>query len=274
MSPRIIDQLEIISRELTKYTCQLFIDKEGKKEYPVPFGSAVLFAHNKNHYLISCAHVLIDQDSNPPYFFKSKNEISTIGGENLFTRLSKLTKRINDKYDFSIVKLSNKTIQNLMQTGHKFLDESDILTGYEPTANDYAMCIGYPANRTNVNVKTKTIEMKGLKYVSKFLKSDFTKSGFNPKFHFVIKYSINNFINNNTKTKSRGPKPVGLSGGGVWAIITNENKQRLIKLVGILTEYMEEHSILVSTRIDLIIESIRQKFDPSLKNKGVLVDII
>ena len=274
MPSTIIDQLENIAGQLTKCTCQLFVDKDGKEEYPQPLGTAILFAQNNSHYLISCAHVLVDHESNPPYIFKSKNEISTIGGEYLSTGLTKSSSRFQDKYDFTIVKLDNETIQNFMQIGKNFLFESDILTGYRLHEKDYAMCIGYPANRTKVNVRSKMIEMKGLKYISKFLKYDLAKYGFNPDFHLVIKYSINNFINNKKKTVSKGPKPDGLSGGGVWAIITNPNKTKSIKLVGLLTEYRQEHSAVIATRIDLIIDAMKQRFDPKLQNNGIKINIL
>jgi hypothetical protein len=266
--------LETIASKLTKYTCQLFIDKVGKKEYSQPFGSGTLFTHNKNYYLLSCAHVLADQKPGSTYIFKSKNEISTIGGENLFTRLPKSNNRDDDKYDFAIVKLNKETTKAFINRGHKFLDEADILTGYKPDVKDLAMCIGYPANRTKVNTQLKTVELMGLKYISQFKILDLTKFGCNPNFHLFVKYSINNFINRTDKLKARGPKPAGLSGGGVWAIIKNDKNEIDVRLVGILTEYSEKHSVLISTRIDLLIDSIRQKFDPTLINKGVKISIL
>jgi len=267
------NKIEIIAGELTKYTCQLFIDKEGKKEYFQPFGSGVLFTHNNNYYLLSCAHVLLDDKQSLPYILKSKNEISTIGGEYLTSGLPESNKRKDDKYDFSIVKLNGETIENFINSGHKFLDESFVLTGYEPKEKDLAMCIGYPASRTKVNVQQKTISSKGLKYISRFLKYDLSKDGFDSRIHLLVKYSINNFFNSFSKTVSRGPKPAGLSGGGLWSIFINKKEMVSIKLVGILTEYSENHSVLISTRIDLLIDCIKQNFDPTLVNNGIKVTI-
>lgn len=258
------EEIKNISVDLIKYTCELFIVKKKKKEYFQSIGNAVLFTQNNYYYLLSCAHVLGDQFQNHPFIFKSKNETSTIGGEYIYSSLPLSNNREDDKFDIAVVKLNNESTEDLLTKGHKFLTQSLIFSGYVADKNDLAFCFGYPANKTNVNTQAKTVDSKGLKFLTSFITHDFSKLGFNHQFHFFVKYAINNFTTANSKSKSRGPRPAGLSGGALWTLITNEHNELTPRLIGILTEYSEKHSALIATNIDLFIDFIRRKFDLTL----------
>jgi hypothetical protein len=95
-----------------------------------------------------------------------------------------------------------------------------------------------------------------------------SKLAFYPDYHLFGKYSINDFKNRKIDTlRTRGPRPSGLSGSGLWVLKKNLYFQEAPKLVGILTEYNENYSVIFSARIEFFIEVLRQKIDSTIGNK-------
>ena len=70
------------------------------------------------------------------------------------------------------------------------------------------------------------------------------------------------------------PQPHGISGSGLWLLIGDPESELYPILIGILSEYHENKAILISTKIDLFIDLLKQKFDSSIQNDGVSVELI
>src|SRR5260221_14749909 len=98
MSANVItESFLLVAQYLSKSTCQLFSIKKDKKEYIVPFGTGILFSHNKNFYLLSCAHVLIDGEPGTPFIFNGGTETLSIGGEYVSSKPEKGNNRNTDR---------------------------------------------------------------------------------------------------------------------------------------------------------------------------------
>ena len=273
------DILENTILSLTEHirlsTCQLFINKKPNSKEFMSHGCGVLLAHGDKFFLLSSAHVFDESPLGVPFIFKSSNETISIGGRQFTSTIPEYKTRADDKLDIIVFDLNKDSINALLNTGYKFITLNYIESGFQYNANDYAIIMGYPSSRAKINPTQKTIDRGGMHYVSNFVNHDLSQLGFNPDYHLVAKYPIKNFKHKTADSlRIRGPQPLGLSGSGLWVLKKNRYFQEEPKLVGILTEYNENRSVVISTRIDFFVEVLRQKFDPYIVNKGIKVEYI
>lgn len=96
---------------------------------------------------------------------------------------------------------------------------------------------------------------------------------FTNNFHVIAKYSKNTTKNFLTHSQSKGPSPRGMSGSGIW-LITDRHTSVKAQLVGILSEYHNNRSLLIGSKIDLYIDLIKQVADPSIPNNGLKIKLL
>lgn len=77
--------------------------------------------------------------------------------------------------------------------------------------------------------------------------------------NYLVDFHINKLYNFINDCKQTAPRPRGNSGMGIW--YWNGSKSYLI---GIMTGYNNEEAVFIGTRIDLVTELIRQRFDNSI----------
>lgn len=251
-----------------KSTCQLYQWIDEKKEKFIANGCVILFEHNSSLYCFSVAHVLADHHLGKTFFLLQDKTAVTVGGESFFSLPLSSNKRTDDSLDIAMVKLNTPVADRLRQNGHSFLTLEQIMTIPNLGKGDIVLIAGYPASKTKIDSKTKSLLFKPLilrtvPYLRKLNNTNFTRG-----FHHIVEYPISSFRETSTGQRMRAPKPYGISGSGLW-LTTNGYP----KLIGILSEYHETNAILISTKIDLFLDLLRQKFDPTLQHEGIKLDL-
>ncbi len=254
-------------------TCQFFVIKKNTRELPVANGCGILFEHNGKYYCLSNAHVIADAKMGKTFLLIDNNKIMTLGGQYYFTRMPSSNRRSDDPFDIGIVKLHEENIQPLKDRGYSFIKISEISTGHKLSKKEILWIAGFPGSKTTIDNKNKIV--KGIPLLVRtipFLK-ELKSPSFPSTFHFIAKYPINKLRNSLTGQIQKAPKPQGISGSGLW-LFDPTTEPYEVKLIGILSEYLENRALVVSSKIDLFIDIIRQKFDPSIPNFGVSVVLL
>ena len=168
---------EAIKRSLLA-TCQFLIIKKGTVEFPEPNGCGVLFEYNNKYYCLSNAHVLGDEKFGKTFILSVNNEKIILGGQSFSTQLPTSGSRNDDPFDIALIKLSDATIDKLLQVGYHFINFTEIKTGYNLTADDVVFIVGFPGNKTKIDNINKKV--KGEPFLSRTIPflADLSKIGF------------------------------------------------------------------------------------------------
>ena len=255
-------------------TCQLYQKVNDYSDLFVANGCAVLFEFNSNYYCFSNAHVLADNQLGKTFLLLKDNMTATVGGQIFYTRLPSSKKRIDDTLDIAVVKLNPKIAEFLKENGQHFLSYNHILTGLTLLKNQVLLLAGYPASKTKIDFKTNGLKFNPLvARTIPFLK-DLKKASFPKEFHHMVEFPIKSFKETSTGARMTAPQPYGISGSGLWLFTQDRDLKIHPILVGILSEYHENRAILISTKIDLFIDLLKQKFDNTIINDGVQIELM
>ena len=255
-------------------TAQLFNTKPRTTEFPVPNGCCVLLKYNQKYYCLSNAHVLADRNLGETYFiFKGKTK-SNVGGQFFNSKPPEGQGRDKDLFDMAIVQLSQEIAYSLLGNGKVFLDIDMIRTGKILKPGDEIFFAGYPASKTKVKVTGgKVVSSRPFYFQTSVTHSKNVEETFDPRFHIIAKYSLGKLRTLFDRMLQRGPHPQGMSGSGIWGI-EQVGEDQVPYLIGIFSEYDQNRSLLIGTKIDLFIDLIRQTFDSSIPNKGIRIDLL
>jgi hypothetical protein len=258
-NPRRIEAISTAHYAL-KSTCQLYQWLNRDNELFVANGCVVLFEHNSLYYCFSNAHVLADSQLGKTFFLLRDGTAMTVGGQLFHSMPIASEKRIDDYLDIAIVSLNPNVVQRLLE---------DIYTLNELSTGDILLIAGYPASKTKIDYSEKRLKFNPLiartvPYLRKFNDGNFIK-----RLHHIVEFPIKSFKETSTRQKMRAPHPDGISGSGLWLCRQGTNPV----LIGILSEYYQKYSILISTKVDLFIDLIKHNFDPSLHHDGVKVEL-
>lgn len=263
-----------LARKIAKSTCKLYIYQPGKIRVPQSHGTLVLFEFNDNYYCVSNAHVLADENFGKAFVINSAAKSMTISGQFYSTKLPVNGKREDDVFDISIVKLADDAVKWLKDSGYVFLSINNIKTGFIPSKEDALLIVGYPASKTKTNTQSRSIITSPLYFFTSPNLKDLSNFNFSKDYHVIVNYQRKKILNPRTTKIETGPLPYGMSGGGVWYIQKNKNSKYDAFLVGIMFEYLLKKSSIVSTKIDLFIDIIKKKIDPTIPNHGIRVSIV
>jgi len=249
------------------------------------YATGVLVEIDKNYFIFTAAHVT-DAAENHIYIIPSKNDAIRLGGEWVFNALLNGEKRDDDKCDVAVFKINDENGIVMTQRIYRFLSYSDIHINHElktgvqindeyPNGPGYLM-IGFPVSSNwNRNTKYKeTFESKPLVHPVSLASEDiYEKLKYNTYQNIIINYDRKGVFDYATqKHIPIGPKPNGMSGGGLW-YISAQNNGAVKKLVGILNTCPTTYkNVIVATRIDVFTEIIRQKLGLKIE-KTRLFDI-
>lgn len=280
-NPQDQPQLVDLARKIAKNTCQLFIYGLDTRQIPQSHGCCVLFYYNQRHYALSNAHVLGDEymgtafvltnKSNNPSGGKTKT--TTLGGQHYYTKMPASGKREDDIIDMCLVNLTDETVIDLKERGYIFVDLDSIKTDYNPAENDGLLVVGYPATKTRVDSYLKKIIAKPF-YLLTTPSTKKANTKFDMDYHVIARYVRKKIFDPTSLKSNTGPLPYGISGSGLWYLERNHTGNYTPYLISILSEYDSLKGVMVGTKIDLFIDLIKQKFDPSISNGKIGVRII
>lgn len=272
-TPKQIADTKAIEIELTA-TCQLYQrKKEGSDEF-IANGCAILFEYNFNYYCFSNAHVLSDSQLGKTFFLGDDGTAVTVGGQIFYTRLPKSQRRADDPLDIAIVKLLLKVADFLRENGQRFLTSSQVQTGVSLLKNQILMIAGYPASKTKVDLITNRLKFNPLLVRTIPFLKDLRNINFPKEFHHTVQFPIRAFKESKTGERWQAAKPAGISGSGLWLLKGVSDTVYHPILVGIISEYHKNRSIIISTKVDLYIDLLKQKFDSSIQNDGVQIELL
>lgn|GEM_PF-5408217 len=247
---------------ITKSICQLFTLKPGTKYVVRPVGSSVLLGHNEIFYCVTNAHILDHINFNKIFAMIGNGNNCSIGGELRSTAPPDKGDRKDDIYDITIVKLDEQTVTTLKSAGYVFLHIDDIHSAYQAGPFNKLLFLGYPISKTKFDYPGNKIILSPIKFLGNPITKEYRSLPFNLATHIMVKYERKNLMDENSNFIT-GPVPRGLSGSGIWEIGYSGDKC-IVQLVGILTEYNDNRSILIGTKIGLVIGAIKGLFDPSI----------
>lgn len=256
-----------------KATCQLYQwVKEGSQRFKAN-GCTVLFEHNASYYCFSNAHVLADMHLGKTFFLLKDGTTMTVGGELFYSLPVSSEERNDDFLDIAIVKLNYNVADLLIKNGQVFLKINDIRTLPELSIDNILLIAGYPASKTKIDTKQNRLKFNPLILKTKPYLRNLSEDNFVKGFHHIVEFPISSFEETSTRQRMRAPKPHGISGSGLWLFPNGFAQDKKPVLIGILCEYHENSAIIVSTKIDLYIDLVRQRFDASIPNNGIGVDL-
>jgi hypothetical protein len=264
-------QLEA-AKDVYKSTCHFLVVKDGN---PHPHGSGVFIEIDGSKFLITAAHV-VDDKEDEIYIGIDTHELLKMGGD--LTKNIAPGHRDDDKIDISILMLNQETIDKLGNK-YEFINQRELGINHEHKLLPMYISVGFPASQSKYNSyknKIKSIPfiyttMPAEKAIYDELKCE---SSSNIIVHYdkekVKDYSSGQFLT--------GPDPFGISGSGLWFIPPQAKANgELIdkKLVAIMTEWPKENrKYWIGTRIDVITELIRQKYNLTIeKSKLITVNL-
>ncbi|MCA1807211.1 MAG: trypsin-like peptidase domain-containing protein [Actinobacteria bacterium] len=225
---------------------------------PRPVGSGVLIEVEQHRFLLTAAHVLDNASKDSPVYAIVLTEFVTLG----FRWRTRATERTQgkDRGDLAIIPLGKKAADAWSECRALKLEDFDpSLNPMDIVPTTGFLAIGFP------NTKQPKILKKGgyAPAVHHFLSNaelseDHRNLGLISDLHIAIGYDPRGF------TSSRGrnelPKPVGMSGGGLWRIpFALGVGQPEPKLVGILNEYHKSpNHVIVATRLSPVLRALVQ----------------
>jgi hypothetical protein len=256
-----------------KATCQLYQwVNEGSNHFKAN-GCTILFKHHTSYYCFSNAHVLADGHLGKTFFLLKDGTTMTVGGELYYSLPLSSQDRKDDYLDVAIVKLNITVAKRLLENGQLFLTLNEIRTLPELTEDHVLLIAGYPASKTKIDLKQNRLKfnpliLRTIPYLRKLDDHKFSKG-----LHHIVEFPINSFKETSTGQRMRAPQPHGISGSGLWLYTTGNNRSSIPLLIGVLSEYHENTAIVISTKIDLYLDLVRQKFDASIQNDGIKAEL-
>ena len=247
-----------IYSNIIPYTVQLFkIDSTKEPVEIYPLGTGTLLHINGNHYMCTAAHVYHDEDiikigvSFDETFYILQGEITYLSANHSIE---------NNNGDIAICKLSEEVANDLKEK-YNFLPWKRIMLNHILEEQPRYLMKGYPASKTKKRYVQRTIETQAFHFLTCGITETkkYEKLNLYQDVNYLVDFHINKLYNFINDCKQTAPRPRGNSGMGIW--YWNGSKSYLI---GIMTGYNNEEAVFIGTRIDLVTELIRQRFDNSI----------
>lgn len=239
------DAISHTQQEADKYTYPVFVADE--KEKPDLIASSVVIKVDGKNYLVTASHVFQEVlKKKSPFLLGANGKYIEIKGEFVYSSDDK------DHFDIAFVELSDEFI---VENQIVVLDESRLRTHDNFDSVHLALLHGFPNTKNKQSRAlrgTTSFKVSGFAYggVIRDDFDDWEKLGKLPSFHTCMTYT-------KTKDNNKPISPSGFSGGGLW-IVPSVRELDKYYLDSILIEYHKHHSVTFSTKVDRIIEFIKQ----------------
>ena len=235
----------------------------GSKEYGTPdhIGTCIALRVDDQEVLLTAAHV-IDENNHTSLYVGGK-ELIPIEMEFLATRKANRN-RDNDHYDFAIGHLPTRIGEALNDAD--FISETDIDTWDVYPIGTMFTIVGYPNSR-NRNVDKAARKVVGSLYhysnISATNERLMEELGISENSHILLGFD-QKYSTNECGKRVNSVALVGMSGGPVFrlgrlsdpAVLSGLLKPQPF-LSGMVIEYNRRHKLVVSTRMRVIIQSVR-----------------
>ncbi|MCG6195529.1 hypothetical protein LFX25_20005 [Leptospira sp. FAT2] len=225
-------------------------------------GSAVLITLDSKYFLISAAHVLMDNGTE--YYAPYLGDIYKISGVITGVYVEEITKRKEDKYDFAILELDEVCLNGL-KNDYEFLTLANIDIDHKFDLKNFYSVAGFPGEHNNKLIDNDQKKIKSIIYFifdhPELDNHIYSAIKAEKHAHLLVKYDIDN-VANEENIPCIGITPHGMSGGGIFWIsdIITETKNSK-KLVAVSIEYHKKQNVIMGIRIHVILEAIRQLHD-------------
>lgn len=251
-------------------TCQLFLINGNERK---PHGCAVLLTYNSKYYCLSNSHVFDKAKFPNVYMLTTENEPVLLEGGLMYSEPSLGDSIRNDTFDVGIIELTPNVKDKFSSSGYIFLGLEQVETSVSLLSNNVTMIAAYPATKTQFDTKTKSLKFNPLIVRTIPVTKDYSYLGFPKEYHHIIDYPKKSFRETSTGQRLTAALPHGMSGSGLWILVGTSDLDYQPFLIGILSEYDENKSLIFSTKIDLYLSIIKQIFDKSLPYDGLDVDL-
>ncbi len=242
---------------IKRATCQFVVDEFDYKSV----GSGVFIKIKNSHFLVSAAHVM-DKLGEIAVPISNGKFLLKPGGNSIINNFG--GSREEDKLDIAILKLDEKSVEELSES-YAFIDECDILLNHKFVNLPIYTFFGYPSSLSNTTFCKKKFQVYSFFHFSTpGEKSLYERFGLNDYQNVIASYDKKKSYSQKSKLFSNGPDLYGISGCGLWMSdpINIYKKQSNPKLVAIMTDWLlKDKRFVVGTRVDLITEAIRTKFN-------------
>jgi hypothetical protein len=179
----------------------------------------------------------------------------------------------SDTFDVGIMELTAQVTDKFLASGYTLLEFNKIETSVNLLRNNVTMIAAYPANKTKFDIKTKDLKFNPLIVRTIPSVKDYSSLGFPKAYHHVIEYPKKSFRETSTEIRMTAAQPHGMSGSGLWILAGESELNYQPFLIGILSEYHENRSLIFSTKIDIYLSIIKQLFDTTLPYAGMNVNL-
>jgi hypothetical protein len=261
------ENLMYVAKKISTFTPLLCYKEQNRM---VPVSSGLFLKFRKNRFLVTAAHTHKQySDKGLGIFFKKT--FVTIGSSYV---LSSPEDTEGDRIDICAYNLSDEFLV-LIGDNFSFFDLESINTDFVNDPKDLMLIFGHPLTRIAFNERTKKVTSAPFIFRTDSVSEEsIHKKLCVKKFsHQLLFYDKSRIRKLGSDSRAQGPKPNGLSGCGVWhlsEIIVPDPESIHFRPTGILIEYFEEHKAFVITRLNVISEILRNKFNIDLpKSKTV-----
>lgn len=252
---------EELTRRYAKSVRAIYGVNQRNKLYHI--GSCVLIEYEDSKYLITAAHV-IDHltDHKTTLYISGSEKLVALSGESVITTRTDI-RRKKDKFDFSVLMLSEKTLSSL--TGLYFIPKSEWLLRDVPEATNIGLVVGYPNSQNKRYYGARrSVKSTFFIYSSQFKKDIeiYETTGTHPTTHYLIDYSAK-YSKNCYGVRVSSTHTKGVSGGALFTMPGFKNpdyyavdRKCMGMLTGILIEKPDQQHVLIFTRLSEIIKAI------------------
>lgn len=267
-----------IGKRIYEYSPPIFSNKNitsGRvnKARPMPIASSVLFTINERYFLVTAAHVFKRHRLADLGLFHG-NLLYHLNGD---LKLSNPNSCEKDRLDIAILELE-RGLANDLAVAFKFYD----LIKFNPDHPHYNdaryLVVGTPLTRHKLKLSNKKIINYPFIFLTKPIDSETTYDGLGVRTysHLLVDYTKRRIQNSSTRNYQMGPQPVGLSGCGIWTIsrfLRFSSSDFSFYPSGILIEYDANYHSIISTRMRIITEILRQGFNVEIQRTRVDLNI-
>ena len=258
VSDYIKEQTDEISKKCILHTHVLYSVIPNRVDRAEPVASCLLLKCDDNYFLISASHVI--KEGKLALHFNNTLLPIDISEDSFFT---KMEREEDDKLDILIVKLTSPFVAALPPY-YSFFDLRTLNIDFDDVEISSYLVVGYPLTRFKLNPTEQIISIKPFAFRTHI----HTDGAIHQKLktfnntNLILHYRKRKIKNNGTGENVEGPNPKGLSGCGVWLIANLlEGKNSFFFPVGILIEHDNRYCALTITRINVITEIIRVKWN-------------
>lgn len=247
---------EAIAKQIFNCSPQLFFVKHDKPKLPpYPFASSVLITLNDKYFLVSSAHTFHEEDLQSIGVMMGQ-DFCAIGGKLRYFEPNIENDYDPYKLDIAIFRLDDITVDALKKR-YSFLTWNKIGFDHYPSWKSRYIFFGYPEVKTKKNFPTKNIIPTAITVRTIGLPEEYYYEN-----NFDIRKFLLLLINQegadlNTEQIKPLPELDGISGCGIWNVLTLSIENPQYELLSIVTGHDHSKSILYSTKIDVLLDLLK-----------------